>query len=171
MNPDQLKALQAPLKTRYQENPREALVEFLAAGTVNFETLCCDVDVHHSRAAGTIRSGLHPAAGGDGSAACSGDMLLQSLVACSGVTLAAVSTAMNLQITSARIEARGTLNFCGTLGIDRSVPVGLTQIHLQFVIDAKEADEKISKLIDLTERYCVVLQTLKHSVVVTSSRG
>ncbi|MEO2014264.1 MAG: OsmC family protein [Fuerstiella sp.] len=169
MNSEQLKALQAPLKTRYVDSPTDASVCLNATGAINIDDLTCNVEVAPSVGGRTV-SGLHPNAGGDGSAACSGDMLLQSLVACSGVTFAAVSTAMGMQISSASVSARGTMDFRGTLGVDRDVPIGLTSVELSFAVETSEPDEKIEKLIQLTERYCVVLQTLKNGVAVSSRR-
>ena len=126
---------------------------------------------HFGLPAADIIAGLHPKAGGDGSVACSGDMLLQALVTCAGTTMAAVSTAMGLEIRGVRIEARGRMDFRGTLGVDRTVPVGLTSIELQFHIESDVLAESLDKLIQLTERYCVVLQTLQHSVQMTSTRA
>lgn len=168
MNSAQLRELQTPLKDSYSVDPAQAIADLEASGTIDCSNLTCKV---HASAAdqGTI-SGLHPKAGGSGLEACSGDMLLQSLVACSGVTFAAVSTAMELQITSAKILAKGQMDFRGTLGIDRNAPVGLTSIALEFRIESPEPSEKIDKLIQLTERYCVVLQTLGKGVEVTSHR-
>lgn len=170
MNSEELKVLQAPLKAAYAETPHRASVSLHAAGTIHLENLTCDVETPAASAGHTV-SGLHPAAGGDGSAACSGDMLLQALVACSGVTFAAVSTAMGLQISSARVTAVGTMDFRGTLGVDRDVPVGLTSVELSFAVETTEPDEKVDKLIQLTERYCVVLQTLQQKLAVSSRRG
>ncbi|HIK92730.1 MAG TPA: OsmC family peroxiredoxin, partial [Planctomycetes bacterium] len=150
--------------------PEAAIVSLNATGAVNIDDLTCHVESAPSPDGRTV-SGLHPAAGGDGRAACSGDMLLQSLVACSGVTFAAVSTAMGMQISSATVTAHGTMDFRGTLGVDRDVPIGLTSVDLSFAVETTEPDEKIEKLIQLTERYCVVLQTLKNSVTVSSRRG
>ncbi len=127
-----------------------------ATGTINVETLCCEIP----SGGNPIVAGLHPAAGGSGDQACSGDMLLQSLVACSGVTFAAVATAMEIPIEAATVTATGTMDFRGTLGIERQAPVGLTEIQLHFAITSTAEDEILAKLISLTERYCVVLQTL-----------
>ena len=133
------------------------------------DTLTCDVEIT-SCDDSTVTSGLHPKAGGDGQAACSGDMLLQSLVACSGVTLAAVATAMEIDMRSAQIEATGSMDFRGTLGIDRETSVGLQSVGLTFKIDSDAPGEKLDKLVELTERYCVVLQTLKSGTEVTTDR-
>ncbi|MDG1898156.1 MAG: OsmC family protein [Fuerstiella sp.] len=170
MNSNELRALQAPLKEQYIESPKNAIIAMHATGAVDFDNLTCHVDSATPIEGRTV-SGLHPAAGGDGQSACSGDMLLQSLVACSGVTLAAVATAMELQITSTTVTAHGTMDFRGTLGVAREVPIGLTSIDLSFAVETTEPDEKIEKLIQLTERYCVVLQTLQQSIAVSSRRS
>ncbi len=167
---DELKSLQAPLKQLYQTNPDAAVARLLATGIVDFASLSCRVPIAANDGTDII-AGLHPKAGGDGSVACSGDMLLQALVTCAGTTMAAVSTAMGLEIRSATIEASGSMDFRGTLGVDRTVAVGLTSIELQFQIDSDVAAESLDKLIQLTERYCVVLQTLLHSVPIRATRG
>jgi uncharacterized OsmC-like protein len=169
MNNNELKALQTPLKEQYAKSPDDAILSLNATGAVNIDNLTCQVESAASVNSHTT-SGLHPSAGGDGTFACSGDMLLQSLVACSGVTFAAVATAMELHISATRVTAQGTMDFRGTLGVDRQVPIGLTSIHLSFAVETSESEEKIEKLIQLTERYCVVLQTLKNSVAVSSRR-
>lgn len=156
MDAEQLRALQAPLKARYREEPEAARVVYQATGEVSFAKLQCDVHT----AAGWVQAGLHPAAGGDGGQACSADMLLQALVACSGVTLAAVATAMSLPLKSAAVKAEAELDFRGTLAVDRAVDVGLSSLRIEFLIDSTAEDELLSKLVALTERYCVVLQTL-----------
>jgi len=166
---EELQSLQGPLKQEYRDFPQAAVAELTASGNVNFQDLTCSV-VTPNFVQGETVSGLHPRAGGDGAAACSGDMLLQSLVACSGVTFAAVATAMELTIESTRIDAVGTMDFRGTLGVDRDTPVGLTSIELAFAVNSSESEQSIQKLIELTERYCVVLQTLQHSVAVTARR-
>lgn len=170
MNAEQLRALQEPLKSAYQSDPGAAEARLHAQGTVEFENMACHVDSPDC-GNGTTVSGLHPKAGGDGQLACSGDMLLQSLVACSGVTLGAVTTAMGLEIRTATVRAEGLMDFRGTLGVDRSVPIGLTQVTLNFELETDEPDEKVDKLIQLTERYCVVLQTLVSGVTVSSTRA
>jgi uncharacterized OsmC-like protein len=169
MDAESLRNLQAPLKQAYRDNPSQARVVMMAQGVVDQQSLTCKVTSHsvagpvagHS-VAGPIIAGLHPAAGGSGEEACSGDMLLQSLVACSGVTLAAVATAMAIEIRSAKITATGEMDFRGTLGLDRSVPIGIqsVKIDIQFNSDAEQS--QLAKLVELTERYCVILQTLKH---------
>lgn len=169
MDRDELKSLQAPLKQLYQTNPDAAIAELHAVGIVDFANLCCRVPMAANDGKDII-AGLHPKAGGDGSVACSGDMLLQALVTCAGTTMAAVATAMGLEIRTAQIDASGRMDFRGTLGVDRTVPVGLTRIELRFQIDSSVAAESLDKLIQLTERYCVVMQTLQHSVQITSTR-
>jgi uncharacterized OsmC-like protein len=158
MNAEQLKAIQAPLKARYKEDPGSALVTLRAAGHVVQETVSFVLDTGKPG----VPVGLHPAAGGDGTAACSGDMLLEALVGCAGVTLAAVATAMGIELTTARIAAEGELDFRGTLGVARDAPVGFSQIRLLFTIETKTAPDKVQKLVELSERYCVILQTLAH---------
>lgn len=169
MKAEELKAIQAPLKEQYAAAPESAVANLHASGEVNIQNLTCRVVTPNAEDRATS-SGLHPFAGGDGLAACSGDMLLQSLVACSGVTFAAVATAMNLEISAATIEAKGLMDFRGTLGVDRTVAVGLTDIELSFEVHSEEPADKIEKLIQLTERYCVVLQTLTQGVKVSSNR-
>lgn len=180
MNSDELQALQAPLKQRYRDQPEAAICELTAVGSIDFATLTCRIhssEADQSQAAGAVAkadrpavAGLHSMAGGDGVAACSGDMLLQSLVACSGVTLAAVATAMGLDVRSAKVCATGRMDFRGTLAVDRETPVGLTDIRLRFELASSEDDQKLDKLIQLTERYCVVLQTLVSGVAVCCER-
>ncbi len=170
MNAAQLKHMQQPLKQEYRERPESAVAKLKATGNIDIQKLSCCVDVPLGKEE-QISSGLHPKAGGDGRLACSGDMLLQSLVACSGVTFAAVATSMELDITSAKLEAIGVMDFRGTLGIDRETPIGLTTIELNFEVDTNEPDEKIDKLIQLTERYCVVLQTIAKGTSVSSRRN
>jgi uncharacterized OsmC-like protein len=156
MDADQLRKLQAPLKSRYKEEPGAALRTLRAAGRVSQETLTCAL---LTGKAGTP-AGLHDAAGGDGTAACSGDMLLEAIVGCAGVTLASVATAMGMNVSGAIVSAEGDLDFRGTLGVARDVPVGFSQIRLVFEIGADAPTEQLEKLVQLTERYCVVLQTL-----------
>jgi uncharacterized OsmC-like protein len=156
MNADQLKALQAPLKQKYKEDPTAALVT-LRAQAQAAEGLVCKVDTGKS----LVEAGLHPATGGDGSLVCSGDMLLEALVACAGVTLRAVATALGIQLRDARVRAEGDLDFRGTLGVSKEVPVGFRNIRLHFDLDTNATDEQRATLIRLTERYCVVLQTLR----------
>ncbi|MDQ3722507.1 MAG: OsmC family protein [Actinomycetota bacterium] len=154
---DALRALQAPLKERYREQPDAALVTLTATGTLD-DDLACNVRTGRALA----KAGLHPATGGDGSLLCSGDMLLEALVACAGVTLRAVATALEIDVRSGTISAEGELDFRGTLGVDRAAPVGFSDIRLRFELDAPDAgDDQLATLLKLTERYCVVLQTLR----------
>jgi uncharacterized OsmC-like protein len=162
---DALRALQAPLKQRYQEDPAAALVTLRATGTLD-DDLACNVQTGRALA----KAGLHPATGGDGSLLCSGDMLLEALVACAGVTLKAVATALEIDVRAATISAEGDLDFRGTLGVDRRAPVGFADIRLRFEVDAPDGDdEQLATLLKLTERYCVVLQTLRAAPAVTAS--
>ncbi len=159
MDRDALKTLQEPLKQRYREDPGQALVTLRATGTLD-DGIACSVQT--GRALAT--AGLHPATGGDGSALCSGDMLLEALVACAGVTLRAVATALDIEVRQGTVTAEGVLDFRGTLAVDREAPVGFTSIDLRFELDAPDAtDEQRATLLKLTERYCVVLQTLRAS--------
>ncbi len=165
MHRDALRALQAPLKERYRESPEAALVTLSATGTLE-DGLACSVQTGRALA----RAGLHPATGGDGSLLCSGDMLLEALVACAGVTLCAVATALEIQIDGGTITADGVLDFRGTLGVDRAAPVGFREIGLRFDLRAPSADEEqLATLLKLTERYCVVLQTLRGAPPVTAA--
>jgi uncharacterized OsmC-like protein len=156
MNAEQLRAKQAPLKARYKDDPASAVVTLGAKGRVSQESITCTLETGK---AGTP-VGLHPAAGGDGSAACSGDMLLEALVTCAGVTLAAVATSMGIVLGDASVAAEGDLDFRGTLGVAKDVPVGFTKIRLSFAIQTDAPADKVTKLVELTERYCVVLRTL-----------
>lgn len=157
-----LRALQRPLKEQYRAAPDAALVTLRAEGTLADAELSCSVQTGRS----IVEAGLHPATGGDGTAACSGDMLLQALVACAGVTLRSVATAKGLDV-SGTVHAEGDLDFRGTLGVDRGVPVGFTAIRLTFTLDTRASSDDVAALIATTERYCVVLQTLTQSPVVT----
>ena len=162
---DALRALQAPLKERYREDPAAALVTLSATGTLD-DDLACNVQTGRALA----KAGLHPATGGDGSLLCSGDMLLEALVACAGVTLRAVATALEIDVTSGTISAEGDLDFRGTLGVDRAAPVGFADIRLRFDIAAPDADDdQLATLLKLTERYCGVLQTLRRAPAVTAT--
>ena len=156
MDSDELKALQAPLKSRYREAPGDALVTLKAEGRIG-EGITCSV----ATAKALVEAGLHPATGGSGLAACSGDMLLEALVACAGVTLNAVATALAIPLQGARVRAEGDLDFRGTLGLDREAPVGYRAIRLAFDLDGEVSVEQRATLLKLTERYCVVLQTLR----------
>jgi uncharacterized OsmC-like protein len=158
MNAERLRALQAPLKARYKESPASAIVTLRASGRVSQEHLTVTLETGKP----SVPAGLHPATGGDGTAACSGDMLLEALVSCAGVTLAAVATSMGITMTSATLTAEGDLDFRGTLGV-REAPVGFTLITVTFSIDTPHRD-KLPKLLELTHRYCVVAQTLSAEI-------
>ena len=165
MKTEQLKALQAPLKERYREDPAAALITLRAEGRLG-DGVTCRVDTGRAIA----EAGLHPATGGDGSSLCSGDMLLEALVACAGVTLNAVATAIGVELRDATVRAEGDLDFRGTLGVEREAPVGFRTIRLRFDLDTDAGDEQLDTLLKLTERYCVVLQTLLNSPELTVSR-
>jgi uncharacterized OsmC-like protein len=152
---DELRAVQAPLKARYREEPEAAVVTLSAAGSLG-DGVSCSVQTGRAIA----EAGLHPASGGDGTLLCSGDMLLEALVACAGVTLRAVATSLEIPIRSGTVRAEGDLDFRGTLGVDRDAPVGFRSIRLIFDLDADADDEQLATLKKLTERYCVVYQTL-----------
>lgn len=159
MTPDQLKALQAPLKARYRESPQAALITLRAEGALG-EGVSCRVDTMK----GLVEAGLHPATGGSGLQACSGDMLLEALVACAGVTLRAVATALAIPLRGGTVRAEGDLDFRGTLGVDREAPVGFRAIRLAFELDTDATAEQLDRLLALTERYCVVLQSLRQPI-------
>ena len=156
MDQSQLRSLQAPIKERYREAPDSAVVTLKARGSLG-EGIACKVETGRALAV----AGLHPASGGSGLELCSGDMLLEALVACAGVTLKAVATALSIHLRNADILAEGDLDFRGTLGVAKDAPVGLRDIRLTFKLDTDATSETIDKLISLTERYCVVLQTLQ----------
>jgi uncharacterized OsmC-like protein len=158
MRAEELRNLQAPLKEHYRKNAADALITLKAEGRVG-EGLTCSVETGRA----LVEAGLHPATGGSGLEACSGDMLLQALVACAGVTLNAVATALGLAIRDARVRAEGDLDFRGTLGLDKEVPVGFRDIRLFFDVEGDLSDEQRASLLKLTERYCVVYQTLRRS--------
>ena len=158
MDATELRTLQAPLKNEYQKQPDKAIITMHARGELGDE-ISCGVETK----AGYAEAGLHPATGGDGSFACSGDMLLESLVACAGVTLKSVATAMGITIRNGNVKAEGVLDFRGTLGVSKEAPVGFKEIDLIFELDTDADQKKVDKLIELTERYCVVYQTLKNS--------
>jgi uncharacterized OsmC-like protein len=157
MNAETLRAAQAPLKDRYRTNPSAALITLKAAGTLDDPAgLSCSVETGRE----LVKAGLHPATGGDGLLACSGDMLLQALVACAGVTLRAVATSTGIVVRGGTVSAQGDLDFRGTLGVDREAPVGFTAIRLHFELDTDATAEQLATLKKLTERYCVVYRTL-----------
>ncbi len=158
MNPSELRELQAPLKEKYRADPTAALITLRAEGQLG-EGVTCRVET----ARGIAQAGLHPATGGSGLELCSGDMLLQALAACAGVTLNAVATALGVPVASGRVIAEGDLDFRGTLGIDKTAPVGFREIRLRFVLATEAAPEQLKRLLELTERYCVVYQTLRGS--------
>jgi uncharacterized OsmC-like protein len=158
MDADKLKALQAPIKDRYRQTPEAALITLRAEGEVG-EGVTCSLQTGKA----LVEAGLHPATGGSGMQACSGDMLLEALVACAGVTLNAVATALGLDIGKAKVRAEGDLDFRGTLGVDKQAPVGFRDIRLSFDIDGNLTQEQRDTLLKLTERYCVVYQTLRNA--------
>jgi len=158
MDAASLRELQAPLKTRYREQPEEALVTLRAEGSLDADGIACRVETGRA----LVEAGLHPATGGSGLQACSGDMLLEALVACAGVTLRAVATALEFRLKGGSVRAEGDLDFRGTLGVDRAAPVGFRAIRLAFALDTDEPQDRIDSLLKLSERYCVVLQTLRH---------
>jgi uncharacterized OsmC-like protein len=164
VNLQELKSTQAPLKEAYRSNPNSALVRMSSTGDVRLGDQQCMV----ASSVGSIQAGLHRAAGGNGQDACSVEILLDSLVACAGVTLSAVATNMELNIQSCKITANAEMDFRGTLGVDRAAPVGLISIELSFHIQSPEPKEVIEKLVSLTERYCVIFQTLRASTPVQS---
>ena len=157
MRPDELRALQAPLKESYRTAPEQALVTLTAAGRLDETAVSCHVDTGRA----LVEAGLHPATGGTGLLACSGDLLLQALVACAGVTLRAVATALAIPVRGGQLRAEGDLDFRGTLGVSKEAPVGFQAIRLRFVLDTEATAEQLATLEKLTERYCVVLQTLR----------
>jgi len=158
MDAESLRALQAPLKAAYRETPQAALLTLKAQGRLGEESITCKVDTGRA----LIEAGLHPASGGSGMQACSGDMLLEALVACAGVTLKAVATALNIDLRGGTVRAEGDLDFRGTLGVDKEVPVGFRDIRLSFDLQTDATPEQLATLHKLTERYCVIYQTLKH---------
>jgi uncharacterized OsmC-like protein len=165
MKTEELKALQAPIKERYRSEPQAALVTLRAQGRIG-EGIACRVDTGRA----LVEAGLHPATGGSGLQACSGDMLLEALVACAGVTLSAVATALGMQLRDASVHAEGDLDFRGTLGVAKDVPVGFARIRLRFELDTDASEEEQARLLSLTERYCVVYQTLRRSPEIAISR-
>ena len=157
MDSNALRALQAPLKDRYKSDPKSATITLKAKGALDDAQIACKVET--GRALAT--AGLHPATGGSGLELCSGDMLLEALVACAGVTLKAVSTALDIPLRSGEVSAEGDLDFRGTLGVAKDAPVGFAQIRLRFNVDTDAPQDKLDQLLKLTERYCVVYQTIK----------
>lgn len=165
MNADALRAIQAPLKDRYRTQPESARITLRAQGRLG-DGVSCSVETGQA----LVEAGLHPATGGNGLAACSGDMLLQALVACAGVTLNAVATALGIPLRDAQVRAEGDLDFRGTLGVAKEAAVGFQQIRLQFELDTDASEEQLDTLLRLTERYCVVYQTLAHTPSLSVSR-
>jgi uncharacterized OsmC-like protein len=165
VNAEELRRLQTPLKERYREQPEAAIVTLKAEGRIG-EGLTCKVETGKA----LVEAGLHPATGGTGLLACSGDMLLEALAACAGVTLGAVATSIGVNLNGGVVKVEGDLDFRGTLGVSKEVPVGFKQIRLRFDLDTDATDEQLATLIRLTERYCVVLQTLRNSPEVVVSR-
>jgi len=162
MSREELQALQTPLKSRYRDDPEAAVVTMTAEGDVDATAVSCSVQTGRA----LVEAGLHPASGGDGTLACSGDMLLQALVACAGVTLKAVATNRDIPLDGARVIAEGDLDFRGTLAVDRDAPVGFREIRLSFELPSVPKEE-LATLLKLTERYCVVYQTLANGVPVS----
>ena len=165
MNADELKSAQAPLKERYRQAPKAALITLRAQGRIG-EGVSCKIETGKA----LVVAGLHPATGGSDQAACSGDMLLEALVACAGVTLNAVATALGIELRDASLQAEGDLDFRGTLGLSKEVPVGFQHIRLQFTLDTDATEEELTTLLRLTERYCVVYQTLAHPPALAVTR-
>lgn len=162
MDAEHLKSLQAPLKEKYKADPSSAMITLRAEGQAT-EGISCKVETGRA----LVKAGLHPATGGDGSLACSGDMLLEALVACAGVTLRAVATAIGVELRDARVIAEGDLDFRGTLGVSKEAPVGFKHIRLHFELDTTASEEQQATLIRLTERYCVVAQTLRQPPIIS----
>ncbi|MGO4572536.1 OsmC family protein [Microvirga sp. 2TAF3] len=158
MDSTQLRALQTPLKDQYRSSPDSAVITLRAKGTLDDQHIACKVETGRALAV----AGLHPATGGSGAELCSGDMLLEALVACAGVTLKAVATALEIELRHGAVKAEGDLDFRGTLGVDKTAPVGFKAIRLEFEIDTDAPQDKIDQLLKLTERYCVVFQTLNN---------
>jgi uncharacterized OsmC-like protein len=164
-----LRALQAPIKDRYKTDPKAGLITLKAKGALDDANIACKVETGRALAV----AGLHPATGGSGMELCSGDMLLEALVACAGVTLKAVATALDIPLRSGRVSAEGDLDFRGTLGVAKEAPVGFAQIRLRFDLDTDAPQDKLDQLLKLTERYCVVYQTIRSGppVAITLKRG
>jgi uncharacterized OsmC-like protein len=160
-----LRAVQQPLKDAYREDPDAAMITLRARGELGTESISCSVETGRALAV----AGLHPATGGDGSLACSGDMLLQALVACAGVTLRAVATSLGITLAGGTVRAEGDLDFRGTLAVARDAPVGFTSIRLSFELDTEAGADELATLLRLTERYCVVYQTLARPAALTAT--
>jgi uncharacterized OsmC-like protein len=168
MDAAELRAMQAPIKEKYKTDAKAAFITLKAKGSIDESNIACKVETGRALAV----AGLHPATGGSGMELCSGDMLLEALVACAGVTLKAVSTALGINLRAGHVSAEGDLDFRGTLGVDKEAPVGFAEIRLKFDVDTDEPQEKLDQLLKLTERYCVVYQTIKSGppVAVTMTR-
>jgi len=166
MNANELRSLQTPLKERYRETPDAALITLHAQARLG-EGVSCKIETHKA----LVTAGLHPATGGTGQLACSGDMLLEALVACAGVTLSAVATALGIEIRDATLRAEGEIDFRGTLGVSKEVPVGFQNIRLDVTLDTDASAEQLDTLLRLTERYCVVYQTLSHPPTMSIARA
>jgi uncharacterized OsmC-like protein len=164
VNVTELRAAQAPFKERYRNDPASAQQMLVAKGELGITTQSCRLEIHKHE----VVTGLHPSTGGDGLLACSAEIMLQSLVSCAGVTLTAVATAMELPVTGGTITAEGDLDFRGTLGVSKDVPIGFSRIRMTFDLQTTATAEQLATLIKLTERYCVVFQTLKHSPEITT---
>ena len=165
MDTEELRALQQPLKDAYRSDPASAVITLRARGELGAEEVSCSVETGRALAV----AGLHPATGGDGTLACSGDMLLQALVACAGVTLRAVATSLGIAVTGGTVRAEGDLDFRGTLAVAKDAPVGFTAIRLDFDLDTDASADKLDTLLRLTERYCVVYQTLSRPAQLTAA--
>jgi uncharacterized OsmC-like protein len=166
MKPEELRAIQAPIKQRYKDEPDAGRITLRAEGRLG-EGVTCKVETGKK----AVAAGLHPLTGGDGLSACSGDMLLEALVACAGVTLGAVATAMEIEIRSGVVRAEGDLDFRGTLGVAKDVPIGFSRVRMNFELDTDATEEQLSTLLRLTERYCVVYQTLRQPPELVVSRS
>jgi len=167
MDSAELRAVQEPLKDAYRKDPSEAMITLRAHGQLDEQSVACSVDTGRQLAV----AGLHPATGGDGSLLCSGDMLLQALVACAGVTLRAVATSLGISMAGGTVTAEGDLDFRGTLAVSKEAPVGFSSVRLSFDLDTGGTAEQLQTLIRLTERYCVVYQTLAHPPKLTITEG
>ena len=164
MDSEKLRATQAPIKDRYKQAPDSARITLKASGALDDQEIACNVETGKA----LVAAGLHPGTGGSGAFACSGDMLLQALVACAGVTLKAVATALNIEVRNAKVLAEGDLDFRGTLGVAKDAPVGFSDIRLRFELESDAPKDQLDRLLSLTERYCVVYQTLRNPARVTA---
>jgi uncharacterized OsmC-like protein len=167
MDAEAMRTMQAPLKARYRQDPAAALVTLRATGRVGGEGVSCSVETGRA----LVEAGLHPATGGSGLQACSGDMLLQALVACAGVTLSAVAAALGINVRDGTVSAEGDLDFRGTLGVDKDAPVGFRDVRLRFAVDTDADDDSLATLLKLTERYCVVYHSLREPIPVKADIG